>query len=265
MKARKPLSPDPALPLNRTAAFNQTHQVVIMNAVPSQNPPGTEVQQNPPTTTSQDKPAKPGVPPGAVAGAAVGGLVGGAIIAAILVFFLLRKRQNRSATYRHSRSPHERQTKPEKVPVVQTTSVGTVDEYLPQVVDDDVVKTEVSKIRDNIRNHVRTYYHSNGIADEHLNTSQLDLLGTATGVSSSTLVVALVDPSTRTQAICVLVAWTILARAGPESPSSLLPAVLSPLASIFADDGEMNQGMMVIQSVFIRNKLMPSSYRHFIQ
>lgn len=237
-----------------TALFPQNETRLAQdNPRPAQSSPGpmpalsATAAQN---STNNGNPHKTGISGGAVAGAAVGGLVVGAFIAAILLFFLLQKRKNRITSHRHSGSSQKRQKRPEKMSVVQASAISTVDEYLPQVIDDDAVKIEVSRISDNIRNHVRTHYHSNGVMFEQMDISRLESLEMATGVPCSTIVAALVDPSTRTYALRLFIAWTILTKVGPESPSNLLPQVLSPLASTLAVDAGKNTGMIVTFTCF---------------
>lgn len=166
----------------------------------------------------------------------------GAAIAAAILFFLFRRQKNRQApAYRQSHIPYNGGTiAPEKGPTVVASAVpSSVDNYLPQPVEDDAITGELSKIRDNIKNHVRSYYHFEAIRAGDINVSGLAGIATATGLRSSAVADLLSNPPTRSEAIRLFIAWVALSKCEDNTNPSLLPEELSNLAvQIPGKDGQ---------------------------
>jgi hypothetical protein len=172
---------------------------------------------------------------GAAAGVAIAMLLVGALLAGAVFFFLLRRQKKRqpptSTAYQTLHPPYDAATAlPEKGPTTTGAFATSIDDMLPQPVADDTITDAALKIRDNIKNHVRTYYCSALVPVASINQLGLQELATATGVSSSILAGALSNPSTRQDALRLFIGWIMLSRCTEERDPSLLPAELSRLA-----------------------------------
>ncbi|KAF1996558.1 hypothetical protein P154DRAFT_312374 [Amniculicola lignicola CBS 123094] len=183
-----------------------------------------------------------GLAGGAVAGVAIGCLLAGAAIAALVCFFLFRRRrQQGAAAYVQHHVPYNGPSNgPEKAPIAMATAAtSNIDNYLPQPVEDDAITKELSRIRDNIKNHARTYYHFEHVQGADILESRLMHIAAATGTSASGLVDLLLNPGTRGEAIRLVIAWVILSKCETQSQRSLLPSDLSALAgAVPGSDGK---------------------------
>lgn len=157
---------------------------------------------------------KPGVPGGAVAGVAIGCLIAGAIIASIMIYWLtrrdpIRRRRQQSAFYR---------ARPRKLAKGQNFN-----NLLPQPVEDSAIISEVSKIRDNIKNYVQTYYQfspgKGGVESSHLEGLAAD-----TNISAATFAAILANDGIYQDVLRLFIAWSILSRCGSTKQPTLLPA-----------------------------------------
>jgi hypothetical protein len=181
-------------------------------------------------------PSKGGVPGGAVAGIAIGMLLVGALIAGAVFFFLLRRQKKRlppvSAAYQTLHPPYDAAAAlPEKGPAVAGAFATSIDDMLPQPAADDTITDAVLKIRDNIKNHVRTYYHSSPVAAAIIDQVGLHELANATGISTSVLAGTLANPSTRRDTLRLFIGYVVLSRCTGDRDPSLIPAELSRLAA----------------------------------
>ena len=177
-------------------------------------------------TTSKD-----GLTGGAVAGVAIGMLLAGVLIAGAIFFFLLRRQKRRQST--HSAISHLPPvgygSGPEKGVIAVARAVpSNIDNLLPQPASDDEIKSHVSKIRDSIKNHVRTYCHSAPVITG-LNEVALREVASVAGLDSSVLVGALSNSSARSDALRLIVACVILSRTTGGRNATLLPTQLSGL------------------------------------
>ncbi|KAH6642852.1 hypothetical protein C7974DRAFT_111807 [Boeremia exigua] len=183
-----------------------------------------------------------GLAGGAVAGVAVGMLLAGVILAGIVFFFLLRRQKRRQVT--SSSRPHaayaERNVGPEKGATVVATAVGSIDDLLPQPVEDDAITGDLSKIRDNIKNHVRTYYHSGPTSSADVNEAVVRDVAAITGSSVGVLTNLLSDPTKRDGALRSIVAAVILTRCTGDRYPSLLPDEAAALSSSMAANNNSN-------------------------
>ncbi|PSN68284.1 hypothetical protein BS50DRAFT_676180 [Corynespora cassiicola Philippines] len=188
-----------------------------------------------PKSTSSSKPA-PGVANGAVAGIAIGCFIGGALIAAIACFLLFRRR-NRNRRHAYSASSNNylpsasRGRGPENGVVVAASNIAGVKQNilneLPQPMEDKAIIDDVSRIRDDISNHIREFYGFNPTQSIGMEDKRLDEFAACTGISSSGLRGLLANPDTWEDSMRLLVAWIILRKCdGRSIHESLLPGNL---------------------------------------
>lgn len=122
--------------------------------------------------------------------------------------------------------------------MVASPVASNIENLVPQPVSDDTITGDVSKIRDSIKNHVRTYYHTAPIPTVSINVAGLQHLARATGVESSALAVALANPTIRQDTLRLVISWFILSKCTGERHPSLLPKELAKLTtSISGIDG----------------------------
>ena len=197
--------------------------------------------------------AQKGLTGGAVAGVAIGMLLAGVIIAGAVFLVLLRRQKKQqaisAAAYSRQHAPYnDRSVRPEKGPTVVAAPVGSIENLLPQPAEDDAITGQLSKIRDNIKNHVRTYYHSGPITSADLNDASIRDVAALTGSSPAILVNALSNPSTRDNALRAIVGSVILTRCTGERTPSLLPTELAAIsATIQVDSGNNRKSASPIQ------------------
>ncbi|KAJ4375513.1 hypothetical protein N0V86_007045 [Didymella sp. IMI 355093] len=182
---------------------------------------------------------------GSVAGVAIGMLLAGALIAGAVFLFLLRRQKRRqamsAAAYSQQHASYtERNIRPEKGATVVAASVGSIDDLLPQPAEDDAITGDLSKIRDNIRNHVRTYYHSEPISTTNINEAGIRDIAASTGTSAAVIAKALADPLTRDNALRSIVGSVILTRCTGERSPSLLPNDVAALSASIPASNENN-------------------------
>ncbi|KAB2099498.1 hypothetical protein AG0111_0g12407 [Alternaria gaisen] len=176
-----------------------------------------------------------GLSGGAVAGVAIAMLLVGLLIAGAIFFFLLRrqkkKRYNLVQTQPSPHAPVNDATRTlEKGPTAVTSAYATnIDDMLPQPVADDTITDAVLKLRDNIKNHVRTYYHLSPVPAASVNQANMGQLATATGTSSARLASMLSNTSTRAETLRLILAWIVLSRCTGGRNESLLPGELAAI------------------------------------
>ncbi|KAF2024034.1 hypothetical protein EK21DRAFT_118183 [Setomelanomma holmii] len=189
-----------------------------------------------PSVTSVATPHKNGFHGGAVAGIAIGMLFAGVLIAGLVFFFILRrqrKRQYASQAVSHL-PPVTYNSGPEKGPVVVASVVpNSIDSLLPQPESDDTLTGEASKIRDNIKNHVRVYCHSAPLASGITEAALLNI-ASETGLSTSAFASALSNPSCRQETLRLVFAWVILSKVTGGRSADLLPSGVSQLEGAIA-------------------------------
>lgn len=197
------------------------------------------------TTIVPHSNAQKGLTGGAVAGIAIGTLLAGALIAGVVFFFLLRRQKRRqamsAAAYSRQHAQYNgRNMGLEKGASVLAAAVGNIDELLPQPVEDDAITGDLSKIRDNIKNHVRTYYHSGPISTADLNDAGIRDIAALISSSAAVIANALSNPSTRENALRAIVGSVILTRCTGERSPSLLPSELAALSMSIPVDNSNN-------------------------
>lgn len=171
-------------------------------------------------------------------------LFAGVLIAGLIFFFLLRRQQKRDtrSTYTHqSPSYTERKTVPDKGATVVTAAIGNVDDLLPQPVEDETITSDLSKIRDSIKNHVRTFCHSGSISAADINEVGIQDIAARTNLSAAGLINALSDPVRRVNALRAILAAVILTRTTGDRSPNLLPSNLSALSTSIASNHSNNR------------------------
>lgn len=170
----------------------------------------------------------------------------GLLIAGAAFFFILRRQKKRQYGNfaSHSSVPMQSQSATshlEKGPAAVTSAVPlSIDDLLPQPVADDTITDMALKIRDNIKNHARSYYHSSAVPTAQIHQAGLRDLATATGVSTAALASSLSDPSTRPDTLRLIVAWALLSRCAGERKASLLPGELAALEGLILGKDSIN-------------------------
>lgn len=194
---------------------------------PQQSP---EISQNSSPTTGQagqtrlpskNIPNTPGVTSGAAAGIAIGCLIAGALIAgALLWFFCIRSKKRRGT--RDTEASSVALIRNEKGPVAKTTSLESgsplsrsLDNGLPQPLEDGAISGEVSKLSNLIKNHVQSFYHQNRAGLGLLDLDDLQALGNGLPISPGTLSTLLGNVDTREIALRFSIAWAIISRIQP--------------------------------------------------
>ncbi|KAI8933610.1 hypothetical protein NX059_009338 [Plenodomus lindquistii] len=234
--------PEPTI-LTTTITASRAAETASSSLAVIPSPSTSIVARSSSSATATGLHSKPGIASkglgnGAVAGVAVAMLVAGVILAGVVFFVLLRRQKRKlSKTYTHQHlRPGGENGSQEKGPIVQASAIASsVDDLIPQPVADDTITGEVSRIRDSIKNHARTYYHSAAMPASSLNASYLHGLATATGVSANTLAASLANPTTRQDSIRLVLGWCILSKCTGERRPSLLSADLSRFATSIQD------------------------------
>lgn len=175
-----------------------------------------------PSTSNVPK-SSSGVAPGAVAGIAIAMLIVGGLIVGLVLFFLFRRRQKRSNVQQYNHPGGYYATGNEKGPTVAASAVpGGINDILPQPVEDDAITGELSKIRDQIKNHIRTHYDF-GQVHGAVDDSQFVQLAGDSGLKTSVLVNGLNNSSPGNEFPRLFLAWAILSRCSADRHPTLLP------------------------------------------
>jgi len=234
---------------SRSEEASQSQSVVMSKtASPSPSSNGTIASGNPSPDTQR---ATAGLSGGTVAGVAIGMFLVGLLIAGVVFFFLLRrqkqKRYNPASTHLPSHAHnHGAAGHVEKGPTVATSAYASnIDDMLPQPASDDTITDAALKIRDNIKNHVREFYHVSPVPATSIIQANIKELAIATGTSSSVLASMLSNISTRVEMLRLIVAWSVLSRCTGERAESLLPGELAPLASAVPGKDGKNAGKFI--------------------
>jgi len=107
----------------------------------------------------------------------------------------------------------------EKHPVVNVQPLDnanlttrTVENNLPQPLEDSAITDEISKISNLIKNHVQSYYHNARVGAGAVNLDALQALGDGLSISIGTLNTMLTNPTTRETALRFCIAWVVVSR-----------------------------------------------------
>ncbi|KAH7135445.1 hypothetical protein B0J11DRAFT_611380 [Dendryphion nanum] len=210
---------------------------------------GSEGVVTPPTSTNTTTIAKPtgpvsqsnGLSSGAAAGVAIGCLLAGALIAGALLWFFCIRSRKRSGT-RDAEASSIALIRNEKGPSAKATSLGsgspisrTLENGLPQPLEDGAISGEISKISNLIKNHVQSFYHHSRVSPGLLDIDDLQALGKSLPISTGTLSTLLGNSDTREVALRFSIAWVVISRihtSGDANSTFLPPEVATCLQSI---------------------------------
>lgn len=183
---------------------------------------------------------------GAAAGVAIGSIIAGAAIASlILILFFRRKKANRQVAPAYAQ--HVAPTQTEKEAVTTTTHpVAVIDSYLPQPAADDAILGELSRLRDNIKNHAKSYYHTSPVDGAMVDGHEVQVCAQAAGMPSQKLQELFLNPETRIAAIRLYLSWLILSRCEgrDHANGSFLPAEVAAFAPLIAGLDYSNAGKL---------------------
>jgi hypothetical protein len=200
-----------------------------------------------PKPTSTTAPNHSGVSKGAAAGIGVGCAIAGTAIAFLLFWFFKRKSNNR-----HQTPDQEARTaaflRQEKLPAVSAQPLDnanfttrTVENNLPQPLEDNAIAEAISKISNSIKNHVQSYYHSSRVSAGAVNLDAFQALGDGLPTSIGTLNTMLANPTTRETALRLCIAWVVVSRiqfGGDPRITFLPPEVTSCINSMTGLDSK---------------------------
>ncbi|OCK81385.1 hypothetical protein K432DRAFT_351216 [Lepidopterella palustris CBS 459.81] len=131
---------------------------------------------------------------------------------------------------------------------VKGGATTNLDNLLPQPAEDDAISGAMSRLRDNIKNHVQSYYHTTTVAPNVVDESRLGDLAAATRIATWTLRDLLLDPATRTPAIRLFLGWLILSRCSQDAQPSLLPSEVSASVASMPGPDATNAARLVLFS-----------------
>ncbi|KAL5386403.1 hypothetical protein DPSP01_004129 [Paraphaeosphaeria sporulosa] len=89
---------------------------------------------------------------------------------------------------------------------------STLENGLPQPLEDQAISGEISKISNLIKNHVQSYYHSRTVSPGMIDYDDLQALGENLPVSVGTLSTLLNNSATREIALRFILAWVVTSR-----------------------------------------------------
>ena len=222
-----------------------TEATSTLSTVSSRLTTSATTDRSPSTTVdiqSQLNQKSQGIPDGAAVGIGIGSAITGAAIAALvlLLFFgRYKKRHQKSAgysnhlpNYNSDLGRHEKE-----LPTPTKTGVVVTESYLPQPAEDDAIIGEFSKVRDNIKNHVQSFYITGPIDPQSLNRGVLREVSRDAGIQFSKLQDLLVNRTSRNSALRLCIGWMILSRCDGKGPvdTSLLPDEAAAVAALMSD------------------------------
>jgi hypothetical protein len=200
------------------------------------------------TSSATQVPHKNGAGPGAVAGAAIGCLLAGILVASLVFFLFFRRykaRQQPPPDYTHHLGPqsgHVDAQTGSRSQFKDNAAVSVVEKYLPQPAEDDAISGEMSKLRDRIKNHAQSYYHTATVDPALVGEANLQALSEATGMTTVALKECLLDPKTRLAAIRLWISWVILSRFGGNRGRSLLPPEVTGFTELAVEPQHTDPG-----------------------
>ena len=179
---------------------------------------------------------------GAVAGIGIGSAIAGAALSALIMFFLFarykKRHQKEPAHISHLPSYNSDIGRQEKgLPTPLKKGVVVTENYLPQPAEDDAIIGELSRLRDNIKNHVQSFYITEPIDPQSLDRGVLREVSRDTGIQFSKLQDLLVNRTSRNSALRLCISWMILSRCAGKGPAdiSLLPEEAAAVAVLISD------------------------------
>ncbi|PVH94914.1 hypothetical protein DM02DRAFT_691984 [Periconia macrospinosa] len=179
------------------------------------------------TQKAQTNNSSSGLSGGAVAGIAIGCLIIGIILALIGAFLAQRRRRKHTTTaitQNHLPATGKSEYGRNGIPSQAAGAKGL--DLLPQPVEDAVITGELSKLRDDIKNHVQTYYLMQNTQFK-IYESALTEIGAALGVSTSYVAKLLANPTTLDDTLRSYISWIILSKYQSCLPKGLLDTIPS--------------------------------------
>jgi hypothetical protein len=187
----------------------------------------------------------------AAAGIGIGGALLGAACAGLILFFFSR-RKNRginsnqklsqtTAGYAH----HHLGIAGEVKQVIDVAGSGKVasasagfEEFLPQPAEDGKITSATSQLRDRIKNHAQSYYHTELMQPGMVDLGAIQQLAQATKISAVRLQEAILNPQSRVAAIRLYLSWVVLSRCGiaADARDSLLPPEVALFSAQLGDE-----------------------------
>ena len=149
------------------------------------------------------------------------------------MFWLFKRKSNNRHQTLDQEARAAASSRQEKQPAINVQSLDnanlatrTVENNLPQPLEDNAIVGEISKISNSIKNHVQSYYHSARVSTGAVNLDALQALGDGLPTSIGTLNTILANPTTRETALRLCIAWAVVSRIqfGGDPRITFLPA-----------------------------------------
>ena len=230
-------------PFTTATSTSPTASVVSAKSSPSTSVTSTLSASNSKSTSLSPKST---ISTGGAVGIGIGCAIAGAAIVCILFWFFKRNSRNRHHTQGSETGafvPHQ-----DKQPVVNVQPLDnanlttrTIENNLPQPLEDNAIAEAISKISNSIKNHVQSYYHSARVSADAVNLDALQALGDGLPTSIGTLNTMLANPTTRETALRLCIAWIVVSRiqfGGDPRISFLPPEVTSCISSMTGLDSK---------------------------
>jgi hypothetical protein len=193
-----------------------------------------------------------GVSSTAAAGIAIGSALLGAACAGLIFFFFFSRRKNwrtggsqkqdqATAGYAH----HHLAIAGEGKQVIDVAGSGKLtaasagfEEYLPQPAEDGKITSAMSQLRDRIKNHAQSYYHTEPLQPGMVDLGAIQHLAQAIKIPAAQLQEALLNPQSRVAVIRLYLSWVVVSRCGIAAGvrDSLLPPEVALFAAQLEDD-----------------------------
>ncbi|EPE28768.1 hypothetical protein GLAREA_09889 [Glarea lozoyensis ATCC 20868] len=164
----------------------------------------------------------------------IGSAIGGTLIVGVILWLLFRRNRNpmNVRTHEYDNSLEDGSLVEEELPI-RGGVITNVDIFLPQPADDNAIVDALSKIRDDIKNHVQNYYHNDDIQAELIDGTEVEELAREISAPPSTVQNLLLNSETRLEAIRLFLAHLILSSWAGQTKyqASLLPREIAFTAS----------------------------------
>ena len=168
---------------------------------------------------------------GPIAGIAIACFVAGVAIGCLLIFLIISWRKwryggghvsdgNMDGRSGSGRAP-EKSLAYSTISIPQDSSAAIVQNNLPQPVEDNAIKTELSKLKDRVSDHIQSYYNLAKTGGPVASQDIQQVLSNNSPVSPEKFSHLLADPKTRSAILRYALAWVILSRVGLECDPSI--------------------------------------------
>jgi len=169
---------------------------------------------------------------GPIVGIAIACVIIGIAIGCLLVYyFFVSRRKWRHDHSRHindgmdgrngSAMPGEKSLASVTISIPQDSSAAIVENALPQPVEDNAIKTELSKLKDRVSDHIQSYYDLTKMRGSVTPLDVQQVLGNQSSVTVERFLHLLADPKTRPTILRYGLAWVILSRVSLECDQSI--------------------------------------------